>query len=334
MLDIEDSIPTAFLVQKPTHTPMYVAQAESVDKPQEIVKVENVAKIETTESKDDEKDPLVNNLEELRKMADAVSSQLDAAKKAETEMKEEKEKKEKVPEIKEELMDADAAHVYLHNKMLEGKWFSILRKENSFLSNNNHISLEKLQSNEQQKIPFYINNEHTCSEVILCQGHKWDVSNNLHLLHDPSLFTLNSMVTCVPVPTNNVYMDSSLTMSGLDQDLLNSNSIHKDDAEESMDIEVPMADESQKEDNDLEKELQADALKVESTHKSKSLIGLGLLNFNALSTYVTCDSPPPLQMSHDEIEQLEHCKMHGLPKNLDGNFVPKELRWVFINIIL
>lgn len=34
MLDIEDSIPTAFLVQKPTHTPMFAAQPEAVDKPQ------------------------------------------------------------------------------------------------------------------------------------------------------------------------------------------------------------------------------------------------------------------------------------------------------------
>lgn len=39
MLDIEDSIPTAFLVQKPSHKPMYAAQAEPVDKPQEIIKV-------------------------------------------------------------------------------------------------------------------------------------------------------------------------------------------------------------------------------------------------------------------------------------------------------
>lgn len=79
MLDIEDSIPTAFLVQKPTHKPLYAAQAEPADRPQEIVKVENV-KVEAPEQ--DTKDQLVNNLEELRKMAEAVSSQLDAAKKS------------------------------------------------------------------------------------------------------------------------------------------------------------------------------------------------------------------------------------------------------------
>ncbi|XP_048002143.1 uncharacterized protein LOC125238758 [Leguminivora glycinivorella] len=93
MLDIEDSIPTAFLVQKPTHTPMFAAQPEAVDKPQEIVKVENVVKKEVEkEEPEEQKDQLVNNLEELRKLAEAVSSQLDAAKKAE-EIKEERKKK-------------------------------------------------------------------------------------------------------------------------------------------------------------------------------------------------------------------------------------------------
>lgn len=222
MLDIEDSIPTAFLVQKPTHAPMFAAQAEPVDKPQEIVKVENPVKTEETT---EEKDPLVNNLEELRKMAEAVSSQLDAAKK-EQEIKEEKEKLKKEKEEVKEVMEPDAAHALLHTKMLEGKWFSILRHENSFLTSINEEKADKTDS----KILSYCDNEHTCSEVVLCQGHKWDVSNNLHLLNDPSLFTLNSMVTSVQVPANSVYADSSLTMSGLDQDMMDA-SLNKDQNE-------------------------------------------------------------------------------------------------------
>lgn len=214
MLDIEDSIPTAFLVQKPTHKPMFAAHAEPVDKPQEILKVENIVKHEDNDDQEETKDQLVNNLEELRKMAEAVSSQLDAAKKAEAEIKEEKEK------IKLEAIDASAAHQQLYTKILEGKWFSILRHESSFLDNIN---------DDKSDVPEFCDNEHTCSEVILCQGHKWDVSNNLHLLNDPSLFTLNSMVTSVQVPSNNIYLDSSLTMSGLDQDMIDS-SFNKDDS--------------------------------------------------------------------------------------------------------
>ncbi|KAF9804002.1 hypothetical protein SFRURICE_019198 [Spodoptera frugiperda] len=290
MLDIEDSIPTAFLVQKPTHKPMFAAQAEQMDKPQEIVKVENVVKNENeSENTEESKDSLVNNLEELRKMAEAVSIQLDAAKK-EQEIKEEKEK------VKKETHDPSTAHIQLYSKMLDGKWFSILRHESSFLNNIN---------DEKQDLPEFCDNEHTCSEIILCQGHKWDVSNNLHLLNDPSLFTLNSMVTSVQVPSNNIYADSSLTMSGLDQDVID-NSFNKDGS-----------------DNDLEKELQADALKQDLlTQKAKanSLNSLGLLNFNALSTYVTCDSPPPIQMSAEELDQLEYCKVHGLPKKIEGNY--------------
>ncbi|XP_053621157.1 bromodomain adjacent to zinc finger domain protein 2B isoform X13 [Plodia interpunctella] len=308
MLDIEDSIPTAFLVQKPTHKPMYATQAEPVDKPQEIVKVENVVK---TEEKDEEKDQLVNNLEELRKLAEAVSSQLDAAKKAEAEIKEEKETKE----VKKEAMEIDEAHNYLYNKMSEGKWFSVLRHESSFLSNIN----EKIERVE------YCDNEHTCSEIVICQGHKWDVSNNLHLLNDPSLFTLNSMVTSVQVPANSVYHDSSLTMSGLDQDMMDA-SLNRD---ENQDDYVAEEIKEQEQDNDLEKELQADALKHDTAAqkaKAASLTSLGLLNFNALSTYVTCDSPPPIQMSPEELQQLEKCKLEGLPRKVEGSHVDREHR--------
>ncbi|XP_045508101.1 uncharacterized protein LOC123703935 [Colias croceus] len=302
MLDIEDSIPTAFLVQKPSHKPMFAAQAEPIDKPQEIVKLENPAKTETIDKTEpeDTKDNLVNNLEELRKMAEAVSSQLDAAKKAESEVKDEKE------DTKEEEIDA---HAHLYSKILDGKWFSILRHENSFLSNINE---------EKQDIPKYCDNEHTCAEVLMCQGHKWDVSNNLHLLNDPSLFTLNSMVTSVQVPCNSVYSDSSLTMSGLDQDMMDASL--NDTVRET---------ECKEQENDLEKELQADSAKADmSLQKAKAsgLSSLGLLNFNALSTYVTCDSPPPIQMSPEELDQLERCKVHGLPKKLGGTAVPLEER--------
>ncbi|XP_041988552.1 bromodomain adjacent to zinc finger domain protein 2B-like isoform X13 [Aricia agestis] len=301
MLDIEDSIPTAFLVQKPTHKPMFAPQPEPAEKSPEVkpepVKTETVEKEEPEESKDN----LVNNLEELRKMAEAVSSQLDAAKKAEIEKTEVKE------EIKDETVSPEEAHSILYTKITEGKWFSILRHER-FLTSINE---------EQPPEPEYRDNEHTCAEIITTQGHRWDVSNNLHLLNDPSLFTLNSMVTSVQVPSNNVYADSSLTMSGLDQEMM--------DASLSA---APQPPAEKEQENDLEKELQADAAKDLATQKSKAsgLTSLGMLNFNALSTYVTCDSPPPIQMTPEEQEQLEHCKVHGLPKKLDTQYVPKDLR--------
>ncbi|XP_039748023.1 bromodomain adjacent to zinc finger domain protein 2B-like isoform X5 [Pararge aegeria] len=315
MLDIEDSIPTAFLVQKPTHKPMFATQAEPMDKPQEIIKVENMVKTEEEETEEN-KDNLVNNLEELRKLAEAVSSQLDAAKKAESEKLENEAKSVKMePEIKSEIMETDSAHAILYTKILEGKWFSILRHESSFLTS---INEEKTSD-----IPVFCDNEHTCTEVINCQGHKWDVSNNLHLLNDPSLFTLNSMVTSVQVPSNIVYTDSSLTMSGLDQEMLD-NSLIKNSVPE-----PEVEEECKEQENDLEKELQADAAKELAIQKAKAsnLSSLGLLNFNALSTYVTCDSPPPIQMSPEELEQLEHCKMHGMPVKIEGSYVPKDLRY-------
>nr|XP_032525130.1 uncharacterized protein LOC116776136 [Danaus plexippus plexippus] len=301
MLDIEDSIPTAFLVQKPTHKPMFAQQAEQIDKPQEIVKVENIVKSEAEQ--EEEKENTVNNLEELRKMAEAVSSELNAAKKAEADKIE---MEAKIEETKQ--AEVESAHSVLYTKMLEGKWFSILRHESSFLND----------INDKHDIAVFCDNEHTCSEVINCQGHKWDVSNNLHLLNDPSLFTLNSMVTSVQVPANNVYADSSLTMSGIDQDELDS-SLGKDaqdvDMEENKELET-----------DVDKEVQSVTKDISQKTKASNLSSLGLLNFNALSTYVTCDSPPPIQMTADELEQLENAKIHGLPKKVEGSYVPKELR--------
>ncbi|XP_061381382.1 bromodomain adjacent to zinc finger domain protein 2B isoform X9 [Danaus plexippus] len=301
MLDIEDSIPTAFLVQKPTHKPMFAQQAEQIDKPQEIVKVENIVKSEAEQ--EEEKENTVNNLEELRKMAEAVSSELNAAKKAEADKIEMEAKMEETKQA-----EVESAHSVLYTKMLEGKWFSILRHESSFLND----------INDKHDIAVFCDNEHTCSEVINCQGHKWDVSNNLHLLNDPSLFTLNSMVTSVQVPANNVYADSSLTMSGIDQDELDS-SLGKDaqdvDMEENKELET-----------DVDKEVQSVTKDISQKTKASNLSSLGLLNFNALSTYVTCDSPPPIQMTADELEQLENAKIHGLPKKVEGSYVPKELR--------
>ncbi|KAI5638094.1 PHD-finger domain-containing protein [Phthorimaea operculella] len=304
MLDIEDSIPTAFLVQKPT----LAALSNTGNAAAEADVKENVVKPEEKEEPEDSKDQLVNNLEELRKMAEAVSSQL------EKERQEEEQQKQEVKEekIKAEAEDVEAAHELLYTAMLEGKWFSILRRESSYL-------LNSAPSTGNETVPSFTDNTQTCNEVIMCQGHRWDVSNNLHLLNEPSLFTLNSMVTSVQVPSNNIYLDSSLTMSGLEQDLLDS-TLNPDSAA------GDSPDDSKEQDNDLEKELQADSLKHDlATQKAKaqSLTSLGLLNFNALSTYVTCDSPPPVQMAPEELQQLEHAKVHGLPDTLKGNYVEK-----------
>lgn len=91
-------------------------------------------------------------------MAEAVSSQLDAAKK-EQEIKEEQEKQAK--EVKQEIMDVESAHSLLYTKVLEGRWFSILRHEGSFLNNINE---------DKTDIPVFCDNEHTCNEVVICQG--------------------------------------------------------------------------------------------------------------------------------------------------------------------
>lgn len=77
---------------------------------------------------------------------------------------------------------------------------------------------------------------------------------------------------------------------------------------------------------DVDKEVQSVTKDISQKTKASNLSSLGLLNFNALSTYVTCDSPPPIQMTADELEQLENAKIHGLPKKVEGSYVPKELR--------
>lgn len=389
-LDIEDSIPTAFLVQKPQSGKNAYNSNSDDDKSDAAIKTENdtakadVPNSDEVEIKEDidsdsagvvkieKKDVILsNNLEELKKIAESViqpwETKENDAKSTETPIKEEK------VEIKDETNDPDKADTLLNTLMSDGKWFSILRKESAVLSMNTAQNNETENLHEKEFIlqkPIDLLNSHncignfvslafcdnttTCSEIILTQGNRWDIVNNLHLLNNPNgLFSnSNGIHNLQPINTTYYHADSSLTMSGLDQEMIDASFIDKQNSfgsdSEIADAgcnkdEAPMMDiickdnivNETMDDHDCSK---SDISKVKiqlpphlymnniSNCNQGFMPNFSNVNLSALTAYVSCDSPAPIQMTPEESEQLEFCKINGLPKKLDGTFVTKDFR--------
>lgn len=392
-LDIEDSIPTAFLVQKPQAAKNVFNSSNS--QPETEIKSENLVQIKNEDIKPDvtnlvesdnkeniemevtdsvnvkkEDTSAMNNLEELKKIAESVIQPWETK---ENDMKIEEILKEKIVDVKDETEDPDKADALLSVKMSEGKWFSILRREMPVLiSDNPQINeaenSQDKESNLQKPIDVvnannykgtfvnlaYCDNNLTCSEILLTQGNRWEVINNLNLLSNPTtLFSnLNGIHSMQPINTTFYHADSSLTMSGLDQEMLDSsisdkpNSVaaeneiiencNKEDA--SVDMSYKDSINETIDENDCSK---SEHIKMKLISNNLNCVN-NILNLNqgfipnfsnvnlpALTAYVSCDSPAPLQMTPDETEQLELCKINGLPKKLDGNYVAKDMRYVF-----
>lgn len=387
-LDIEDSIPTAFLVQKPQSAKNVFNSTNS--QPETEIKSENIVQIKNEDIKPDvtnsvesdnkeniemevadsvnvkkEDNSAMNNLEELKKIAESVIQPW------ETKENDIKPIEEILKDEKDDADDPDKADALLSIKMSEGKWFSILRREMPVLISDNPQINEAENSQEKESIlqkPIdvvnannykgtfvnlaYCDNNLTCSEILLTQGNRWEVINNLNLLSNPTtLFSnLNGVHNMQPINTTFYHADSSLTMSGLDQEMLDSsisdkqNSVVNDSEvlencnKEDAAIDISFKDNISEaiDENDCSK---SEHIKMKLISNNLNCVN-NIINLNqsfipnfsnvnlpALTAYVSCDSPAPLQMTPEESEQLEQCKISGLPKKLDGNYVAKDMRY-------
>lgn len=383
LLDIEDSIPTAFLVQKPQSEKRNVyAMNEMEETTNTEIKLEPNIKMETNSDgildlgiKSESKDGIItNNLEELKKLADSVVSPKENNTEVDVKL-------ENIPpeKIKDETNDPEVAANMLTAKMAEGKWFSILRKENPLADSAhangiddskdfksldgivNQMNGGLLNTSTLHANPVYTDNTQSCSEVILSQGNRWDVCNNLNLLTNPSLlFSSNSGQTQAPVLNTFYHADCTLTMSGLDEEMIDETLNPKQEAvnesSDQINIENGLKDVSMNHLDSLEPGLNLNSIEnsdpektpvkcgapkskaasvASSTTTNGNMLGgvtsncqlsIAGMNLSALTSYVSCESPAPLQMTQEESEQLEYCKLNGLPKKLDGNYVPKDLR--------
>lgn len=181
------------------------------------------------------------------------------------------------------------------------KWFSIANRE---------IQLSSMETT----IPLSSQAEYsniTCEMILSCQGNRWDIGNNAYYFHIP-----------VEGPTNlQINRESVLSMSGIDDkhmDKVLSGEYTFPSKDESTELDT--SDDTEEDDKKC-----IELMKLEPETQPFQLPSFLNTSFANLSAFVACDNTCPLQMTPDEQKMLEEIKINGFPKHLESNFVPKEL---------
>ncbi|XP_055319617.1 bromodomain adjacent to zinc finger domain protein 2B isoform X4 [Sitodiplosis mosellana] len=129
----------------------------------------------------------------------------------------------------------------------------------------------------------------------------------------------------VPVESSTnlqINRDSVLTQSGIDDKLM--------DKVLNGEYTIPLKNEPVEpepitEDTDDDEKKCVEFMKLEPETQPFQLPSFLNTSFANLSAFVQCDNTCPLQMTPDEQKMLEEVKVNGFPKRLEGNFVTKEL---------
>lgn len=177
------------------------------------------------------------------------------------------------------------------------KWFSIANRE---------IQLSSMETT----IPLSAQAEYsniTCEMILSCQGNRWDIGNNAYYFHIP-----------VEGPTNiQINRDSVLTLSGINEKLI----------ENVLAGNYEISSKMEENDNDDvdDKKQCIELMKMDPETQPFQLPSFLNTTFANLSAFVQCDNNCALQMTPDEQKMLEDIKINGFPKRLESNFVPKEL---------
>lgn len=345
MMDIEDSIPRAILMQNKNKNDETIVEVNNQiggvnvnmlgqktpdktmtaaeESPQVIDDDTNDAIDGTQPTKDnDDVKPLLENGEskttesplDQKPTADALACvAASAADASETKddpvptIKEENIKEENIKiEIKDEAADSSND---IKKEPLFDKWFSIANREMPLTSAEYATSDISLISNANV----------TCEAAIPSQGNPWDITNNAHYF----------MVPIADGPGSLQFPRvSHLTPSGLEESMMerektaalkrrrpNDDDEENDAAEVEEDVDrlVPVLDLARFE----EQPLQLNAYHI------PTLLNMSLVN---ISAYMQCDNPSPLQMTLDEAKQMEEVKLNGMPKRLQRNLVTANLR--------
>ncbi len=326
MMDIEDSIPRAILVQKACtiddvemNNKIGGVSSSSVDHciatnsqtgtnstsnpicSQEdgsnsgassdvvVIGEEPNPKLENGAVKDE---PLTQTEEANANTANAVTSGTEVAVKQEVK-----------DEIKNEV-DDDMESV-VKSETLMDKWFSIANRE---------LQLTSTECTPTMACQASFSNV-TCDNPIQYQGNRWEIGNNAQYFNVPVEGLTSTLV---------FNRDSFLTLSGLDEDMMNQalNSMlkSKDDTQQQ---DVTMIDDEIASKSTINK-IDVKQEEMPAPFHLPSFINMSLGN---ISAYIQCDNPSPLQMTPDEQKLLEEVKVHGLPKCLERNLVPKDLRY-------
>lgn len=330
MLDIEDSIPKAILVQKAsshnddetvvevnnhiggtiiTPTNEQPQQPEQIDGSKSIVELNCDSRLENGKHEDGAATgPTGVAIEVKQESGEALATiATSAVINVDTNAAVSGDATIKI-EIKNEFMDE-----IIEEPILE-KWFSIANREIQLTSCETQIPLSSQAA--------YSNI--TCDMILQCQGNRWDIGNNAHYFHVP-----------VEGPSNlQINRDSVLTLSGLNDEMMSTvlNGTSMDYSKSASTSDTDIDDDA--DDDEVKNEMSLDELKFAEPETQPFQLPTFLnMSFANISTFVQCDNPCPLQMTPDEQKMLDDVKMNGMPKRLVANYVPRELRhgWWKIN---
>lgn len=211
-------------------------------------------------------------------------------------------KQEVKDEIKSEVDDDMEGEV--KSETLMDKWFSIANRE---------LQLTSTECTPTMASQASFSNL-TCDNSIQCQGNRWEIGNNAQYFNVPVEGSNSTLV---------FNRDSFLTLSGLDEEMmsqaLNCPLKSKDDDQQ----DVPMTEDEVASKSAINK-IDVKQEEIPAPFHLPSFINMSLGN---ISAYIQCDNPSPLQMTPDEQKLLEEVKISGLPKRLERNLVPKDLRY-------
>lgn len=317
MLDIEDSIPRAILVQKANENDETVVEVNnqvggidlSAKQTEQTVAEDNVVAIDEDSTHKMNCDSKSNHENGSKADANALSDQKpivavidlvdndtdsESAKNG-APLKSDGTDGVKV-EIKDELTEDDLKR---EEPEILDKWFSIANRE---------IQLSSIET----QIPLSAQAEYsniTCEMIMSCQGNRWDIANNSYYFHVPVESPINLQIN----------RDSVLSQSGIDEkamDKVLTGVIPNDPIPDE-----PVTVEIEEDDNKIKC---LELMKMEPETQPFQLPSLLNMSFANLSAFVQCDSTIPLQMTVDEQKMLEEVKVNGLPRRLEGNYVTRE----------
>lgn len=222
-------------------------------------------------------------------------------------------------EIKQEIKDEIITIDDVKPEPIFDKWFSIANRE---------LPLTSLESDTPMVSQIAYSNL-TCDMMLQFQGNRWDIGNNAHYFNMPIENTYANL---------HFNRDSFLSPSGLDEEMMkralmaaskkpedSDKPTKSDETEDDDDEPMPSEEIERVELKKFEKiEIKHDFMEQLQPFQLPSFLNMSIGN---ISAYIQCDNPSPLQMTPDEQKLLDEVKANGLPKRLEQNLVPKELRY-------
>lgn len=183
--DIEDSIPTAILVQK----------GNKLDD-SKFVEINHVVPSNPNQHVDEESNLMKENNEKIKKeIYDNIKAENNAME--QLQCKDEKDDKENVRESIENNLETKPSH-------LIPKWFSLVESEIPLVTFDCPISTNK----------FFAFQNMQCKDEIILQGHQWEIQNNLHFYDVKTSELQDGFV--------GFKNESILSTSGLNEKIMNS----------------------------------------------------------------------------------------------------------------